>query len=721
MATALKNDLLKQAWAYRQAGLPDELRRLCNELLRRDHECADAWYLLGVAALDQADLRQAQEYLARAVGLDGNNPRYSNAIGIVLIEAQQYRQAEAVLSEALSHHPMETDLLCNLGRTLMLQERSDEALSLFKRVLEIHPNHAVALFNSAVVFQSRGQLSAAVEHYQRALHVDPRHALSWTNMGAAQLSISNYAAAADAFRRALSLAPDNPAGIRGLAVASCALGQYDDAGRLLRRVLFVCPDDAEATANLAVVYQHTAQWQALRQILPQLTQQTQKALAWKALPAEQPLFNISRAADPALNLAVARAWSRSIANRARRGAPVFKHGKRPADGRITIGYLSADFRSHAVAHQAVALFELHDRQRFRICGLSVGPSQNDEYRRRITSACDLFIDLSAVDSHLAAQTIFDNDVDILVDLMGHTHQNRLDICALRPAPLQMSYLGFLASSGADFIDYLVGDPVVTPPEHASNYSEKIIQLPGCYQIISPVAPTSNPINRIQAHLPEKSFVFCCFNQPYKIDAEIFGCWMEILQAVPSSVLWLYRVNEKATANLKAAAADGGVSPDRLIFADKLPLADHLNRLRLADLALDTPLYNGGATTANALAAGIPLITTLGRHFVSRMSASHLKALGLEGLVAQGRADYKNLAVALAQSPKQLQALRQKLRMAAGVSTMFNASCFVRNLEKAFEAVWSRYRQGAPPGRIEIGNDFDIQADIEPNKSESKEL
>jgi protein O-GlcNAc transferase len=701
LETALKTDLLYQALAHRQTGRLDELQRICHELLEVDSECADAWYLLGVAAWDRADGLHAQEYISRAIAFDGHNPQYRNAMGIVLIENQQYHQAEMVLGGALSKQPGNTDLLCNLGRALMLQGRQDEALSYFSKALSIHPTHATSLFNLSVIYQSRGQLSLALTNYHQALRSDPLQPKWWANLGATLLSLADYPAAATSFRQTLALAPDQPMAMRGLGVACCALGHYEEAGRLLSRSLSNSPEDAEAVAHLALVYQHTAQWHALGKVLPQLDQQTRTALAQGTLPAEQPLFNISRIADPALNLAVARAWSHSIAQRARRAGPPFRHDRRLKDGRITIGYLSADFRSHAVAHQAVALFELHDRRNYRVCGFSVGPNHDDDYRRRIATACDLFVDLSGADSLQAARAIHDSGVDILVDLMGHTHQNRLDICALRPAPLQISYLGFLTSSGADFIDYLIGDHIVTPPEHAQFYSEKIIRLPHCYQIISPTEPSNNAWTRHQAHLPKEAFVFCCFNQAYKIDPEVFAGWMEILRSVPSAVLWLYRTNDMAAANLKAEAERHGVDPERLVFAEKVPIADHLNRLRLADLALDTVLYNGGATTANALAAGVPLVTTLGKHFVSRMSASHLATLGLGSLVATDLQHYVRMAVSLARSPQQLQSIRHTLGAAKASSTLFDAPRFVRDLERAYGAIWSNYFDGKAPEHLDL--------------------
>jgi predicted O-linked N-acetylglucosamine transferase (SPINDLY family) len=699
----VQTELLNQALAFRNAGRLDDLFRICRQLVKEEPACADAWYLLGAAERNRGDARQAVLHLSRAVDLDPRNPNYVNLLGVALMEAGQYPQAQVVLAQALQHHPQVADLHCNLGRALMLQKHFDQALVCFQKALAIDPAHFVSMANMAVTHQSCGRLHQAIDCYRRVLRFEDRQPKWWANLGTAYLSTAQYTEAVACFQRALAVEPHHPIASKGLGVAHCALGEYTAAADVLSNYLALCPNDTEATAHLAIVHQHTADWTRFEGLLPRLARQTEVALALQQVPAEQPLFNISRTADLSLNLAVARAWSRSIAQRVRHSVRPFVHhpGRRSSDRRITIGYLSADFRNHAVAHQAAALFELHDREKFRICGFSVGPEDNDEYRRRITGACDLFMDLGGLDDGDAAQTIYDQRVDLLIDLMGHTQRNRLGICALRPVPIQIGYLGFLASSGADFIDYLIGDSIVTPPEHAPCYSEKLIRLPFCYQIISPIPPASRTCMREQFHLPEKGVVFCCFNQSYKIDPQVFACWMGILKAVPSAVLWLYRSNDVAVDRLRAAAAWHGVSPDRLVFATKMPLNQHLERLKLADLALDTVAYNGGATTANALTAGVPVIATLGRHFVSRMSASHLVNLGLGALVASDLEAYGHLAIDLARSPQRLQSVRRDLKSALATSALLDTPRFVRHLEQAYLKVWWRYCEGLPPEHLDI--------------------
>jgi protein O-GlcNAc transferase len=492
--------------------------------------------------------------------------------------------------------------------------------------------------------------------------------------------------------------PHNPDNCVKLGISLRAQGDLHGSIQNLRHALSIAPDHGEAIANLAIVCQHVCDWDALESLCRRLDDLTRRSLDAGGLPAEQPLFTIRRRADLQLNLSVARAHSCEIERRALRTAHRFNHNRRKAaDNRITLGYLSYDFRNHAVTHQLLPLFRLHDRNRFRVLAFSIGPDDASDWRRSIERDCDSFVDICTTGLSQAAQTINDHRVDILIDLMGHTHHNRMAIMALRPAPLQIGYLGFLSTTGADFIDYLIADSVVCPPSHGPFFSEKRIWMPQCYQMTHDMTPRSKrKFSRQDCGLPANGFVFCCFNNVYKIDSALFQSWMDVLSQIPGSVLWLCPSNPMAVDRLQKTAESKGINPERLIFADKLPLAQHLNRLQLADLALDTLTYNGGATTANALWAGIPVLTVMGRHWVSRMSASHLKAAGLEEMVANNLIDYRQTAIALALNPEKLQAIKSRLLRNQTTHPLFNPQRFVRNLESAYTAVHQRYHNDLPP-------------------------
>jgi protein O-GlcNAc transferase len=290
--------------------------------------------------------------------------------------------------------------------------------------------------------------------------------------------------------------------------------------------------------------------------------------------------------------------------------------------------------------------------------------------------------------------------------MGHTRGNRLEICALRPAPIQVSYLGFLGTTGSDFIDYIITDKIVTPKEHAPFYSEKFAYLPHCYQVNDNSQRISKrTFRRKDCGLSNEDFVFCCFNQPYKIDSVIFETWMNILREVPKSALWLLRQNRAAQRNLVQAAATKGIAPDRLVFANALPLEEHLTRLKLADLALDTRIYNGGATTSNALWSGVPVITLQGNHFVSRITSSSLSAFGLHELVTQCTEQYESIAVRLGKHPEELEAVKKKLAKNRLVEPLFDSSRFARNIERAYKEMWRIFIAGESPRQIEVNENL----------------
>jgi protein O-GlcNAc transferase len=434
-----------------------------------------------------------------------------------------------------------------------------------------------------------------------------------------------------------------------------------------------------------------------------LDQQTETELKASRRTSETPFQNITRHGNPALNLAVAKSWSDEISR------PISNAGiKFTFDAlerkkqKITIGYLSNNYGDHPVSHLMQYMFGLHDRKDFNIFCYSYGKDDGSQYRKTIAQQCDKFVDLFDLSYLDSARCIYEDQVDILVDLVGHTENNRMGISAYRPAPVQVSYLGFLGSTGADFMDYIITDRIVTPDEHARYYTEKLIYMPHTYQVNNNLVSNSeNQIKKSDFNLPENSFVLCSFNKPYKIEPQIFDTWMKILKKTDDSILWLYNGGAIAEKNLKDDAKASGVDPDRLIFASMMPLENHLERLKLADLALDTRIYNGGATTSNALWAGIPVITMLGGHFVSRMTASSLDAVGLPEFITHSLEEYETLAVRLAKNPEELSKIKRRLKKNLLKSSLFDTQGFVTDLETAYRQIWEIYLSNQKPRQIVV--------------------
>jgi predicted O-linked N-acetylglucosamine transferase (SPINDLY family) len=369
---------------------------------------------------------------------------------------------------------------------------------------------------------------------------------------------------------------------------------------------------------------------------------------------------------------------------------------------VRIAYLSADFYLHATAYLTAGLFELHDRSRFEVLGVSFGPDDASDMRARLVKSFDRFCDVTARSDEEAARLLASLQVDIAVDLKGYTQDARTGILAYRPAPIQICYLGYPGTMGASFMDYVIADATVLPFDQQSFYTEKIIHLPDCYQVNdSRRAIAERTPSRPEAGLPGQGFVFCCFNNNYKITAPIFEVWMRLLSAVPGSVLWLLSDNTSAHNSLRRQAAARGIDAARLVFADRLPIDRHLARQRLADLFLDTLPYNAHTTASDALWAGLPMLTCRGEAFAGRVAASLLNAAGLPELVTGSLQEYEAMALKLATDASLLGSIRRKLAQNRPNCPLFDTDRFRRHLEAAYLTAWGIYQRGEPPGSFSI--------------------
>jgi protein O-GlcNAc transferase len=626
---------------------------------------------------------------------------YHFHLGTLGCASNEHAQAATHFERALSIRPDWSDAWRHYGLCLMKSHRYEEALDSLRNALALDQqsveSHMVEL-NIGVCLENLGRMEEALACYRRAVALNPDYAMGWFNLAGALRRSGTMLEVANCYLKAIELKPDWDIAHLNLAVACRNLERIGEAVAFCRKAIEIHPDFMEAHAYLLQLAQHACDWQVVAEATPRIDQMTRQALSRGGKTPESPMLSLRRLADPALNFEVARSWSRRISAEVsvRKDAPRFHHMAQPVS-KLRIGYLSADFKDHAVAHQIRGMLAAHDRTTFEIFGYASNPEDGSNYRSYLARTCDHFMDIHALSDDRAARQIYEDRIHILVDLSGHSQGGRLKISALRPAPIQVGYLGFLGTSGADFVDYTLADAIVIPEHHQRYYSEKIAYLPHCYQANDNRMPIAErKFQRDELGLPEKGTVFCSFNQPYKIDAQLFDAWMAILKQTDDGVLWLIEQNKTARQNLCRAAQRAGVAPSRLVFAGALPIDLHLARLKLADLALDTRIYNGGATTANALWAGVPVLTILGNHWVSRMSASALHAVGLAELVTRSIDDYRSMAVQLAACPERLGALRKKLGLQRLRWPLFDTQAFTRHLETAYRTMWQRHLDGLPP-------------------------
>ncbi|UCD82320.1 MAG: tetratricopeptide repeat protein [Desulfobacterales bacterium] len=691
------------AKTHQDLGNHDRAIFFYRRALALNQDFAEAHYNMGVSLQEGENYRQAIESYRKALKIKPQFAEAQQNMGSCFQHLNQPEQAIACYKKALELKPEAAQAHYNIGKILYDLAEWEKAGASFQKALDFKPDYAEACHNMGLVYYRRNRLDDAMACFQKALRLKPSHVNTYYDLGNVYRDRGELDGMIGCYQKALELEPDSAQAYHNLSVAFRNLNNMDQAIACCSKALQIRPDYSDSAAYLVQLLQHACEWEKLPDASDRLDRLTQKELDRGEKTSEQPMLSQRRHSDPGRNLAIAESWSRDIQRRAAGLDIHFSFAERKSVKKeMTVGYLSGDFKNHAVMHQMLGLFGLHDRNRFNVYCYSHGKDDGSFYRQKIMQDCDKFTELDNLSHYEAAKCIYTDKVDILVDLMGHTRSNRLAICALRPSPIQVSYLGFLGTTGAAFIDYFITDKIVTPEDQSIFYSEKLVFLPDCYQVNDHHQKISEKQwQKKECGLPAEGFVFCCFNQPYKIDPHMFDTWMRILRRIPQSVLWLLNQNSTATKNLQRRAQAQGISPSRLIFADALPLEDHLARLRLADLALDTRIYNGGATTSNALWAGVPVITLQGDHFVSRMSSSSLSAVGLPELITRNLNTYETLAVELARGPDKLQAIRKKLARNRLTYPLFDTPRFVKNLETAYQAMWEIFTGGNSPQPIEV--------------------
>ena len=685
-----------------QLGNYDLAINYINKALQLNPKNADAYNNLGLALRGKGNLDEAIIYFQKAVQL---NPIFTyayNNLGVALKEKGELDESINCFQKALQLNPSLANTYYNLGLSLQGKGQLDEAMNCYQKALQLNPNLADTYNTIGTILQGEKQFDEAINCYQKALQLNPNLADAYNNIGTVLQEKEQFDEAINCYQKALQLNSNLADAYNNIGTILQGKGQLDEAIAYCRKALEVNPDLTLAYCQFTYLMQQTCTWQEFEVMTPKLDGLTRKALDTGSKPAEPPIMSIIRHADPPINFAIAKSWSHDIVRAMSNSQIHFSFVERTDKTEIVIGYLSNDFRNHATAHLMLSLFGLHNRAEFEIFCYSYGKDDGSYYRTRIQHDCDKFVDISNLSDYAAARCIYEDQVDILVDLKGYIKGARLGICVLRPAPIQVSYLGFPGTTGADFFDYIISDKIVTPKDDNLYYTEKFVYMPHCYQVNDHAQPISNKEwTKVDFALPESSFVFCSFNQPYKIDPVIFDIWMRILHRVPQGVLWLGCRDEIVEKNLRREAEARGVQSGRLIFAEKLPKDEHLARLRFADLALDTRIVNGHTTTSDALWAGVPVITLQGSHFASRVSSSILSALGVPELITHSIEEYESLAVRLALNALELKEIRQRIARNRIVEPLFDTPRFVKNLETAYKEMWKIFLAGNAPQQIEV--------------------
>lgn len=698
---------------------------------------------LGAMNQNAGDLDAAESQYQSAIELNPDYAEAHNNLGGVYQERGMLEVAAKCYRRATEINPDYAEAFNNLATALHGMGTLQEAANMCRRALDIRPDYAEGLNTLGVILQDLGSRDEAAVNLNRAVEISPDYGEALNSLGVVLREKGDFDRAVETHARAVDISPDNPDAHNNLGVALKHTGSLDEAIESFHRALELNPDYFEAHNNLGVLYQSkgafdeaVASFKRALEIDPgydiaysQMLHQQAHMCDWAAMAESRnavkrlgirktrvsPFSMVVLDDDPARNLIRSQIYTRDKYTR-----PEFPAPARPTirPKRLRIGYFSADFHNHATMHLMAKLFAEHDRDAFEIYAYSFGMESDGEMRQRLIKDVDVFRDVRTVGDEEAARMAREDGIDIAVDLKGHTKGARSGILAFRPAPVQIAYLGYPGSTGAPFIDYVIADETVIPPDAQQHYSEKVIYLPNTYQVNDDTRRIAGHTpSRTECGLPETGFVFCCFNAGYKITPAEFDVWMRLLRAVEDSVLWLLDGNKWSEANLRAEAEARGVDGNRIVFAKRRPLDEHLARCRQADLFLDTFTCNAHTTASDALWAGLPVITKLGEGFAARVAGSLLKAVGLPELVTETTEDYEVLALALATDPERHADLKSRLALNRDTQPLFDTGLFAKHLEAAYQQAYQIYFDDRSPAPFRIG---DTSHDAGPIRSETQD-
>lgn len=662
-------------------------------------------YLLGLCLLELGQFADGRQSMKRAISLAPRHGPAHFALGKLASQENDVTTAERHLRTAIRCEPDLLPAYVELGNLHVANQQYDEALGVLRHALERRQDHPGLQANYGNVLYQTGNRPAAIEAWRAALKLDPNMATAHASLGLALRATGAWEEAIAALERAVALEPKVGEHRFNLALTYYQRRRYREAKDALIAAEPLMAESRRVRIQRARACQAMCDWDGLDAMMADI--ETEVAAAHAGESCFLTAFaSLSLPLDQESRSAIARRQARDVVDHARRlrRAGTFEHPGSAirSDRRTRLGYISTDFRDHAIGHLVAGIFALHDRERFDIFGYSIGPDDGSPWRKRIEAGIGELVDLQTLGDAAAAARIHADAIDILIDLNGLTALSRPEILAMRPAAVQATWTGTPGTTGAPFFDYVLTDPVVTPPDMQRHYAEQFCYLPGCYHPYDrDTAVVPGRVSRAAEGLPDDAMVLACFCAHYKIDRTSFGSWCATLRAVPDAVLWLLGESPEGEAILRAAAATNGIDARRLIFARRKPRDAHMARLGLADLALDTFIYGAHTTAADALRAGVPMITRLGPEFAARVAASMLIGIGLPELVARDIAGCVALTTELAADRTKLARLRTKLAGLIPTAANFDTAALVSGLEKACEAMWAQHRSGNPPAPIDL--------------------
>jgi len=676
---------------YKATGQLELAAQSFNRAVEIKSDFADAHYNLGLTLQELNQLDDAVKCYLKTLTIKPDYAEAYNNLGVTFKDLDQLDEAVKCYEKALIIKPDYPEAHNNLGNALKNLGRASKAVECFERMLTIDPDNAEGHNNLGNTLYVLGQPNAACKSYMKALAIEPDYAEAHNNLGITLNDLERFEDAEASYQRALAIAPHFAEAYSNLGDLLTELKRLDEALVSYESAFNLKPDIIFLLGKLLHTKMHLCLWDDLSSMLDELQGKINNNE--KVIP---PFPMLGLIDDPELQRKATKIF---INKHHPKNHDLPRIALYPKHKKIRIGYFSADFRGHPVAALTAELYEVHDRGQFEIHAFSYGPETNDKMHLRIKAGVDHFHDVLTMSYKDVAMLARSLEIDIAVDLGGPTTNSRTGIFAMSAAPIQASYIGYIGTMGVNYYDYLVADQIMIPEKDQIYYAEKIVYLPSFQVNDSTQSPPSTFLTRQDVGLPETGFVFCCFNNNFKITPTTFDSWGRILEKAKDSVLLIYTDNESAQINLTKEITLRGIDPSRLIFGKRLSKSEYLARYRVADLFLDTHPYNAGTTASDALRMGLPVLTYLGSSAVSRHAASILTALNLPELITTTLEEYESLAIELATDPKKLKLIKDKLVGNLSTAPLYDTSLFAKNLESAYSMMYDRYQRGLDPDHI----------------------
>ncbi|XP_039030503.1 probable UDP-N-acetylglucosamine--peptide N-acetylglucosaminyltransferase SEC isoform X2 [Hibiscus syriacus] len=710
---------------YKALGMPQEAIVCYQRAVKTRPNNPIALGNLASTYYERGQLDLAILHYKQAIACDQRFLEAYNNLGNALKDVGRVDEAIQCYNQCLTLQPNHPQALTNLGNIYMEWNMVAAAAAYYKATLAVTTGLSAPFNNLAVIYKQQGNYVEAISCYNEVLRIDSLAADGLVNRGNTYKEIGRVTEAIEDYIRAINIRPNMAEAHANLASAYKDSGHVEAAIKSYKQALHLRPDFPEATCNLLHTLQCVCSWEDRDKMFTEVEGIIRRQIKMSVLPSVQPFHAMAYPIDPMLALDISRKYAAHCSIIASRFAlPPFNH---PApiriridggNGRLKVGYVSSDFGNHPLSHLMGSVFGMHNRENVEVFCYALSQNDGTEWRQRIQSEAEHFIDVSAMSSDVIAKMINEDGIQILINLNGYTKGARNEIFAMQPAPIQVSYMGFPGTTGADYIDYLVTDEFVSPLQYSHIYSEKLVHLPHCYFVNDYKQKNRDVLDPTSQHkrsdygLPEDKFIFACFNQLYKMDPEIFNTWCKILKRVPNSALWLLRFPAAGEMRLRAYAAAQGVQPDQIIFTDVAMKQEHIRRSALADLCLDTPLCNAHTTGTDVLWAGLPMVTLPLEKMATRVAGSLCLATGWgEEMIVNSMKEYEEKAVELALNRPKLHALTKKLKEVRMTCPLFDTARWVQNLERAYFKMWNLYCAEQQPQHFKVTeNDVDFPYD-----------